>query len=301
MRIFSYVINFIRFRESQTSVIDEHFNSLDKTKNAIEQTYLANQDKQDALAEMQRNRANVEQAIKDKEKRSQELKTRLLDLKRGQERVAEKLERAKAEQARLRAMLEEKTNAAVSLRRDADKLRPYTQQSPAVLEQNLRDLGVSLAADKAEIERLERRDRALRTSADTFALLHGDVANLTRLLGDVQEELRKEDDEAARANKHRDALSERSNNVREVERQERLLHKQLTNWTERTDNLRRGAEEKQEIARSRMEELKAVHEDLGRERRKRGEEIERRRVRIETVEKKVSCDIVCAILGAPEC
>ncbi|KAF2152551.1 hypothetical protein K461DRAFT_226167 [Myriangium duriaei CBS 260.36] len=287
VRIFSYVINFIRFRESQTSVIDEHFNSLDKTKNAIDQLIVVNQDKGEELEDMQRNRANVEQAMREKEKRSQELKIRLLELKKGQERVAEKLERAKAEQSRLKAMLEDKSTAALTLRRENEKLRPYTEQSPAALERNLRELGANLASDKAEIERLERRDRALRTSADTFGLLQGDVVGLTKLLGEVQEELRKEDEEAARATKHRDALSERSNNVRDVERQERYLHKQLGNWTERTEKLRRGAEEKQEVARGRMEELKGVHEELGRERRTRGEEIERRRVRIETMQKKM--------------
>ncbi|GAM85044.1 hypothetical protein ANO11243_030470 [Dothideomycetidae sp. 11243] len=288
VRIFSYVINFIRFRESQTSVIDEHFNSLDKTKNAIEQLYHSNQDKADSLAEMQRNRANVEQAMRDKEKRSQELKNRLLELKKGQERVAEKLERAKTEQSRLKAMLEDKNTAALTLRRDADKLRPYTMQSPAALEQNLRELGSNLAGDKAEIDRLERRDRALKTSTDTLHLLKGEVVGLTKLLSEVQEALRREDEQAALATKHRDALSERSNNVRDVERQERFLQKQLSSWTERTDKLRRGADEKQDLARGRMEELKSVHEDLGRERRKRGEEIERRRVRIETVEKKMA-------------
>ena len=161
VRIFSYVINFIRFRENHTSTIDTHFNSLDKTKTAIEQLYGSNDDKASALAEMQRNRANVEQAMRDKEKRSQDLKARLLELKKGQERVAEKLERAKAEQGRLKAALEDKNTAALTVRREAEKLRPYTQQSPAALEQNLRELSANLSQDKAEIERLEKRDSCL--------------------------------------------------------------------------------------------------------------------------------------------
>ena len=62
VKIFSYIINFIRFRESQTGVIDEHYNSSERTKNAIEQLYQSNQDKMDQLQEMQSNRNNVEQA-----------------------------------------------------------------------------------------------------------------------------------------------------------------------------------------------------------------------------------------------
>ncbi|KAG9962777.1 kinetochore protein nuf2, partial [Aureobasidium melanogenum] len=288
VKIFSYVINFIRFRESQTSVIDEYFNSTERTKAQIEELYNSNQEKEEMLQEMQRNRKNVEQAMRDKEKKNSELKARLLELKKGQEKVAEKLDRVKSEQSRLKQALEDKQTQAINVRKEADKLRPYTQQSPAALETALRDLNASLTADKAEIDRLDRRTRALQTSTDTFTLLHGDVTGLSRLLEDLQAELKKEDEEASRANKHRDALSERSNNVREIERQERMLSKQLANIQERTNNLRQGAAAKAEEAKRRMESLKQTHSELGEERRKRGEEVERRRIRIEQTEKKMA-------------
>ncbi|KAF4554812.1 Nuf2-like protein [Elsinoe fawcettii] len=288
VRVFSYIINFIRFRESQTGVIDRHFNSLDETKRRIESLWGENEERRERVEEMERNKGRLEEAMREKEKRSQELKTRLLELKKGQERVAEKLERARAEQGRLKIVLEERNTERMGVRREVEKLRPYASQSPGQLEGQLRELGEQLGRERGEIERLERRDRALKTSQDTFALVLGDVGSLTRLAGDVAEELRKEEEEVGRANRARDALSERSNNVRDVERQERFLGKQLQSWNERTDKLRRNADEKQEIARQRMEELRVVHEELGRERRTRGEEIERRRVRIETVEKKMA-------------
>ncbi|KAL1302640.1 hypothetical protein AAFC00_003009 [Neodothiora populina] len=288
VKIFSYIINFIRFRESQTPVIDQHFHSAERTKARIEELYAANQEKEEQLQEMQRNRKNVEQAMRDKEKRNSELKTRLLELKKGQEKVAEKLERVKGEQTRLKAVLEDTNTQAMNVRKEADKLRPYTQQSPAVLEQSLRELNGSLMNDKSEMERLDRRARALQTSADTFCLLIGDVTGLTRLLGDLQAELSKEEEEAVRASKNKDALSERSNNVRDVERQERLLQKQLSNMQDRTEKLRKGAEAKAEEAKRNMESLKQTHGELAAERRKRGEEVERRRIRIEQTEKKMA-------------
>ena len=47
--------------------------------------------------------------------------------------------------------------------------------------------------------------------------------------------LSKEEEENARNAKQRDALSERGNNVREVERTEALLQRQLGKWNERTE------------------------------------------------------------------
>ncbi|KAK5130657.1 hypothetical protein LTR08_001867 [Meristemomyces frigidus] len=287
VKIFSYIINFIRFRESQTSVIDEHYNSSERTKNMIEQLYHGNQEKEEQLQEMQQNRKNIEQAIKDKERRNQELKTRLLELKKAQEPMTEKLKRVKGEQGRLKTLLEDKTTAVMNTRQEANKLRPYADQSPAVLEQSLRDLNANLNADRTEIDRLDRRARALQTSCDTFNLLQSDITSLTRLLSDLQTELQKEEEEARGAAKNREALTEASNDVREVERDERILRKQLEQCHSRTERLRRDAETKANNAQQKMEALRVVHRELTAERKARGEEVEKRRVRIEQTEKKM--------------
>jgi kinetochore protein Nuf2 len=225
--------------------------------------------------------------VREKEKRNSELKQRLLDLKKAQERVQDKIERAKEEQNNLRRILEEKTATTMSAKQEASKLRPYTQQSPAVLEESLRDLNASLTNDKSQIDSLDRRARALQTSTDSFGVVASDVHACTRLLTDVQADLTKEEEELTKAARHRDALSDRSNNVRDVERQERLLQKQLSNVNARTEKLRRNADEKADAARTRMEELKNVHKRLAEERGEKGKEMERRRVRIEQTEKKV--------------
>ncbi|TKA41971.1 hypothetical protein B0A54_06652 [Friedmanniomyces endolithicus] len=289
VKIFSYIINFIRFRESQTGVIDEHYNSSERAKNVIEQLYHSNQEKAGQLEEMQQNRTNVEQAIRDKERRNQELKTRLLELKKSQERVTEKLERVKSEQGRLKALLEDRSLAVMNARQDASKLRPYTEQSPAVLEQSLRDLNANLNADRNEIDRLDKRARALQTSCDTFTLLTNDITSLTRILTDLQNELQKEEEEAQTAQQNRNALGEKSNSVRDVERQEKMLRNKLESWQSRTEKLRQDSEAKASKAREKMESLRVVHEGLAAERRERGEEVEMRRMADlkETIEREV--------------
>ena len=287
VKIFSYVINFVRFRESQTAVIDEHFNRAERAKLRVEQLFRDNAAAEARLADLQRNRANADAQLRQREKRSAELKQRLLELQRGSERVQDRLDRVKSESARLRGTLQQKTEAAISLRQEAAKLRPYTEQSPAALETDLRDLNNNLASDKARIESLDRRARALQTSTDTFAVVSADVSSCTRLLGELQSDLAKEDEELAKATRHRDALSERSNNVRDVDRQENFLKKHLNKINEKTEKVRGSAEKKAEEARERMDELKGVHRRLTDERVERMREMERRRVKIEQTEKKV--------------
>ncbi len=224
---------------------------------------------------------------KEKTTRNDGLKHRLLELKKGQERVVERLESVRTEKGRLTRILEERTEKSLAVRQESEKLRPYVAQSPAALQSSLSDLSDTLTNSKTTIDALERRTRALHTSTETFTVLTHDVAACGKLLEDVSAELRLEDEESLTAARHRDALAERGNNVREVERTEALLRRQLGRWVDRTDGLRKVARERAEGDRARVEELRGVHRGLVEERGGRGREMERRRVGIEQVEKKV--------------
>lgn len=287
-KILSYAINFIRFRETHTNVIDENFNKAETTKARIETLYTENQDMEQRLEEMKRNRKAMEVAVKEKMRRNDELKARLLELRKGQERVAEQLERAKAEKSRSQATLEEKTERLVRARQESEKLRPYVLQSPAALQGALTELSDNLVREKAQIDSWERRYRALQTSGDSFTVVQNDVQSCVKVLEEIAVELQKEEEEDARAAKNRDALAERGNNVREVEQNEKLLQRQLKKWEERTEELRRKHKDRDEANKAKMDELREVQKQLREERGDKGREMERRKVRIEQTEKKVS-------------
>jgi kinetochore protein Nuf2 len=287
VKIFSYLINFVRFRESQTGVIDEHFNRSETTKSRIETLYGENQDMEARLDELRGNRKAMEALAAEKTRRNEDLKKRLLELRRNQEKVAARLEEAKARKGELATQLEEKTAAKLSLKQESAKLRPYVLQSPQSLQESLTELSNTLNNDKAHIDSLDRRGRALQTSTDSFTVISTDVASCIKLLDEISTELSKEEEENAKNAKQRDALTERGANVREVERTEALLQRQLSKWAERTETLREQSKEKAMRAKEKMEELRAVHKTLTAERSEKGQDIERRRVRIEQTEKKV--------------
>lgn len=288
VKIFSYIINFVRFRESQTAVIDEHFNKAETTKARIETLYAENQEMHATLTEMQRSRKAMEANAKEKVRRNDELKARLLELRKSQDKITDRLERVKEEKGRVTELLEDKTAAALAVKQESAKLRPYVLQSPAALQASLTDLSNSLQTDRSRIDLMDRNSRALQTSTDTFAVVTADVGSCTKLLEEISLELHKEEEENARAGRHRDALSERGNNVREIERTEQLLQRQLAKCNERTEKLRQGRRDKEGWAKGRMEELGALLQALSAEQGERGKEIERRRVRIEQTEKKMA-------------
>ena len=287
VKIFSYLINFVRFRESQTSVIDEHYNKSESTKTRIETLYADNQENEGRLEDMKHNRRAMEALVQEKTMRNDDLKKRLLELRRNQERVAARLEEAKQKKGELTSVLEQKTQEKITLKQESAKLRPYMLQSPMALQDNLTELREILNNDKAHIDALDRRARALQTSADSFSVVSTDVASCIKILDEIASELAKEDDEMAKNTKQRDALSERGNNAREVERAEAMLQRQLSKWTERTEKLREQSSRKALEAKDKMHELRAVHKKLTEEHTEKGQEMEIRRVRIEQTEKKV--------------
>lgn len=238
------------------------------------------------LDEMKRERKSMDLHVKEKIKRKNELSARLLELKKNQEHIAERLESVRGEKGRLTGVLEERTERCLGVRHESEKLRPYVLQSPAALQSSLTDLSDNLSNSRSQIDSLERRTRALQTSTDTFNIVANDITSCIKVLDEVSNEIRKEDEELLKAAKRRDALSERGNNVREVERTEALLQRQLKRWLERTESVRNGSAEKSQAAKDKMEDLRAVHRRLTEERTDKGRDMERRRVRIEQTEKK---------------
>lgn len=248
------------------------------------------------LEEMRRSLKANESEVKEKMRRNDELKVRLRQLGIGQEQVAETLERVKVEKGRQQTKLKEKMERTVKTRQEVDKLQPYVMESPASLQSTLTELSDNLLREKAQIDAMEKRARALQTSSDTFTVVSNDVQACVKLLEDVSVELHKEDDEELRALRNREAISERGNNVREVEQTEGLLQRQLSRWNERIEALRNNARGKAEVAQQRMEELREVQKELREERAEKQRDMERRRIRIEQTEKKVTPYIKYTIL-----
>ena len=284
VKVFSYLINFVRFRESQTTVIDQHYNKAESTKARIDTMYAENQANEGRLGDMRRNRKAMEAQAREKTLRNDELKKRLLELRRNQEKVAARLEDAKQKKGELASALEHKPQEKLTLKHESNKLRPYMLQSPSALQDSLAELRDILNNDKAHIDALDRRARALQTSTDSFAVVSTDVASCIKILDEIAAELAREEEEMLRNAKQRDALSERGNNAREVERTESMLRRQLGKWTERTKKLREQSAKKAEEAKDKMQKLRATHRELTDEHTEKGKDMEIRRVRIEQTE-----------------
>lgn len=287
--IFSYIINFVRFRESRTAIIDEHFSRAERTKERINVLRAENQHMRGCLDEIMCEHKCMDAIELEKIKRNDRMKARLLELKRSQEGFAERLGKVKDEKTRLTATLEERREKCVGIRQKSARLRPYVLQSFGTLEADLKELSDSLAKDKLHVDHWEKRTRALQSSMDTFKVLNNDISSSIKLLEEISNETHKEEELGRKAAERRDYLSQRGHDVKEIERKEGMLKRQLTRWQERIEAVRRGSDENAREAKEKMKELRREHYNIMEERVDTGTNVERKRTRIEAMEKMVRC------------
>ncbi|KAF2671663.1 hypothetical protein BT63DRAFT_422206 [Microthyrium microscopicum] len=287
-KILSYVINFVRFREGQTPTVQEFVEEKEKLALRVQQLVGGNEGLEARLHALKANRAEQEHANQKKKEAEARAKEQLIGLNHQKMKVMNDGERATAELKRLCQAYDERQALLEATSKEAAKLRPYTFQKPDALQTNLRELNATLAAEKAQIEAHERRERALQTSADSFSTAAQDVAASTRVLTELANDMLKEEEQQNKATRFREALSDKKNNVQEVEREEKLLQKKLDTINVRIDKLRRTAKEKADSASVRMNELKETQSKLQKERNEQSREVDKRRVRIEQTEKKMT-------------
>ena len=281
------MINFIRFRESQNDTIDEHFSKAERTKKRIDHLYNENDRLREDLDKLKRERKSLDASYTAKKEKNDVMTHKLRATYKDQEKITERLARVKVQKEELGNVLKERTTNFVVLRQESEKLRPYASQSSAALQTQLQSLSETLSRTRASFDALSARSRALETSFSTFSAVTSELALTTKLLQELSSDLKKEEEENVVAARRREALTERVNNVREVERGEALLLRQFARLQERTQALEKKSEEKTEIAKRRMEELREIKEEVTREGGVKRREIEGRRMRVEVREKKV--------------
>ncbi|CAZ86109.1 unnamed protein product [Tuber melanosporum] len=287
-RILSYVINFTRFREERAGVIDEHFGKAQKAKEKIEQLYFENEDLNNRLQELKMQRLKEEPMINKAKKVLSALVADLETVRKRQGALTNDLDRLKQLKVSHVQTLEDRQYLKVKTQQENNKIRPYIVDSPQKLQQVITDMANSLGAEKAAHDSLERKSRSLQTSADSFVIVEQDVAGCVKVMEEVEQELVKEEETSRRASRHTEILTVKQTEVHEVERSEKRLSRQLENATEKLRRARETGEGKAEAAQKRMLELKEAYGVLSRERSERDKEMERKKIRIERIEKEMA-------------
>lgn len=293
----SQVINFMRFRgdAAREALTAEQMGRPEDARAKLGYLLDENARLQSELERVGEQVRRDEPAIVVAKEVNEALTADLRAMKKRQGQLSNEFEKERGERAAVKQALQDRQYLALKARGECEKIRPYIVDSPEKLQQVIVEMNQTLLGEKNLCDTLERRIRALQTSAESCGIVEAEVAGCIKVMEECEQELVKVDEMARKVARHDEILKSRENENKDVERKEALLQRQLENLRERIDRVRAQAEGKREQAQRRMEELKGVYDELSRERGEKSKEMERKKMKIEQIEKKVGFLIILGV------
>ncbi|RVD84112.1 uncharacterized protein DFL_005880 [Arthrobotrys flagrans] len=285
IKMFSYLINFVRFKTEHQPTIDEHANKFESIKQRVDTLEIERDELQHKLETLQIQRRQEEPLVKKLQEERQQARILLSELKREQEALTNEFQEAKNERKVLKDALIQANETKLRLKQDCERLRPYIFDEPGRLQQLNNEMAGQLAMEKNKLMQAERRARALQTTADSFGVIETDVNACIKVMEECEAELLREEEGDRKASRHKDVLRKRQLEFQDMEKREEVLKARLIAAQEKVSAAKQQAESKSTAARARMAELRGVYDQLASERREKSHDMDKLKMQIDLKEK----------------
>ncbi|KAF3935634.1 hypothetical protein ABW19_dt0205424 [Dactylella cylindrospora] len=285
VKIFSYLINFVRFKTEHQPTIDEHANKFENIKQRVDNLEIERDELQHKLETLQIQRKQEEPMVRQLQDERQRARILLSELKKEQEAMTNEFQEAKSERKTLKDTLIQLNETKLRLKQDCERLRPYIFDEPGRLQQVNNEMAGQLQAEKNRLAQVERRARALQTTADSFSVIETDVNACIKVMEECEAELLREEEDNRKASRHKDVLRRRQLEYQDLEKREEVLRTRLVAAQEKVNSAKDQAEKKSAAARTKMAELRKVYDQLASERREKSNDMDRLKIQIDLKEK----------------
>ncbi|EWC45397.1 hypothetical protein DRE_00796 [Drechslerella stenobrocha 248] len=285
IKIFSYLINFVRFKTEHQPTIDEYGNKFEGIKQRVDALEIERDELQHKLETLEIQRRQEEPLVKKLQEERQQACILLSELKRNQEAMSAEFQEVKSDRKALKEALIQANELKLRLKQDCERLRPYIFDEPGRLQLVNNEMAGQLQAEKNRLMQVERRARALQTTADSFAVIETDVNVCIKVMEECEAELLREEEDNRKASRHKDVLRRRQLEFQDLEKREEVLKARLVAAQEKVHTAKQQAESKGATARARMTELRGVYDQLASERREKNHDMDKLKVKIDIKEK----------------
>lgn len=274
-RIFSALINFIRFRASPTKQWNNMMNSQDTKSQELDQILMRRDELQAKVEQMESEQARYLEHKADLETRKTHSENKLRQLMREADIVGQKRIEYKEEKANLITQLQEGAKLLEEKRKQTENLKKYVfdpENPPSEINKRLNN---QLTANREKLVTLERRIRGLEVSTEAFKTTKAEIDKCIKIVNECQNEEQRED-EARRKWASSQEVYERSKlRASELDRTIAQLERRMKTNTDKVERVRQQTDRKKEAARERMAELQDQYSTLIAERAVADQDIER--------------------------
>ncbi|KAK6544612.1 kinetochore-associated Ndc80 complex subunit nuf2 [Orbilia ellipsospora] len=285
IKMFSLLINFIRFKTEHQRTIDEHSNKFESIKQTVDNLEIERDELQHKLETLEIQRKQEEPLVRKLQEERQQARILLSELKREQEGMTNEFQEAKNERKVLKDQLIQASETKLRLKQDCERLRPYIVDEPGRLQTLNNEMAMQLQMEKNRLMQVERRARALQTTTDSFGVIETDVNACIKVMEECESELLREEEDSRKASRHKDVLRKRQLEYQDMEKREEVLKTRLSGAQEKVRSGKGQAEKKSAAARARMAELRGVYDQLASERREKSHDMDKLKMQIDLKEK----------------
>lgn len=219
IRIFSHVINFFKFVEQKAlDVFREQSGKALSTKETIDTLVEEISELEKTVQELEeKRRAEIPLIERTQEEYNSKLE-KLRGHKKEESVVREHFQVAKQEKNALIAKMKDLEEQIVMAKQEAAKLQPYVLDSPEKLQSTTASKSAQMNAQRAEVDAMERKIRALQTSADSFGVVESEIMKSIKTMEDIEQDLVRKDEVSTKAARQAEAFTRKESDVNSIRR-----------------------------------------------------------------------------------
>ncbi|KAI0340715.1 hypothetical protein BDW22DRAFT_1360163 [Trametopsis cervina] len=281
----SAFINFVKFSEQRADFIiglrDKSSRVNDEREKVIASLQTAEREVNAIKAKLAEDEPRCEQLRQQKE----ELKQSLFRYRDLQMEHLEAVKTLKQERANLIQRREALQTSVDSLTELISRTRARIVQSPERITSNIRTMSTALAQDKQTVAANEAKIRDLQLRSTALITIEKDVRVCIEQLQAIEKETEILEASKKTLNDLKDAFSEKSSELKELELKHERVTIQQANAMEKLERAQKHAEDRRLASQQQIERLKAEYEEMANERRENDRQVEELRAEADELQR----------------
>ncbi|KAI0688744.1 Nuf2 family-domain-containing protein [Cytidiella melzeri] len=281
----SAFINFVKFSEQRADFLMGLREKSAHVKEEREKVVYALRAAEKEVATIKAKLAEDEPRCEQLRKQKEELKQSLLKYRDLQAEYIEAAKALKSDRASLIQRKETLQTSVSSMSELITRTRARIVQSPERITSNIRTMSTTLAQDKQTVASNEAKLRDLQLKSAALTTIEKDVRACIEQLQAVEKETALIDASKKTLTDLKDALSEKSSDLKELELRHERVTIQQANAVEKLERAQRHAEDRRLASQQQIERLKAEYQEMANERRENDRQVEELRAEADELER----------------
>ncbi|KAI0085396.1 Nuf2 family-domain-containing protein [Irpex rosettiformis] len=281
----SAFINFVKFSEQRADFITGLREKSGKVNEELQKVLQALRVTEKEVAGIKASLAEDEPRCELLRRQKEELKESLLKSRDLQAEYVETVKMLKAERASLIQRRETLQTSLDSMSELIARTRARIVESPERITSNIRTMSSTLAQDKQTVASNEAKIRDLQLRSTALIAIEKDVRVCIEQLQVIEKEIALLDVSKKTLADLKDALDEKSSELKELELRHERVTIQQANATEKLERAQRHAEDRRLASQQQIERLKTEYQEMANERRENDRQVEELRAEADELER----------------